>query len=485
MCDRYLDEIRKWEKISRSLEPESGQRRVLADRAFRYAERFLETIDSTPAFRSSMKESSALKDDPISEAPSSIESLLNQIREQVDGPGLNPASGGDLGYIPGGGIYPSALGDYLAAVTNRYAGIAFASPGAAGMERMLIRWMASLIGFPESAGGDLTSGGSIANLVGVVSAREAHGIQAKDFHRAVVYLTRHTHHSVEKALRIAGMTECVKREIEVDNSHRMEVAALRESVDRDAKARLIPWMIVASAGTTDTGSVDPLGPIAELAGERNLWLHIDAAYGGFFILCREGSRILSGIDAGDSIVMDPHKGLFLPYGSGAVLVRDSERLREAHLYRARYMQDVGEVSDEYSPADHSPELSRHFRGLRFWLPLKLFGVAAFRACLEEKLLLARYFYERIRKVNGFEVGPFPELSVVVCRYLPPTGDPNEFNRKLAKEIQKDGRVFLSSTTLEGKFVLRLAILGFRTHLDTIDLALELLQKKARYLVESS
>ncbi|MFQ5903661.1 MAG: pyridoxal phosphate-dependent decarboxylase family protein [Candidatus Binatia bacterium] len=476
-----MNRIQHFEAVARRLEPDSKRREFLFRQVFQYCEEFLDTIHESPAFHSSFGGRPNLEDSPISEDPIDIQSALELIRNHVDRPGLNPASGGHLAYIPGGGLYPSSLGDYLAGVTNRYAGVFFTGPGAVRMERILLKWMADLLNYPDTAGGDLTSGGSIANLVGIVCAREASGIQAKDYHRTVVYLTRHIHHSVEKALRIAGMKESIQRYIEVDETYRMRTDVLEAAISQDERAGFIPWIIFSSAGTTDTGAIDPLDRIGDIANRKGLWFHIDAAYGGFFLLCEDGRKILKGIDKGDSVVMDPHKGLFLPYGSGAVLVKSRRVLHDAHVGQPHYLQDARERVDEDSPADHSPELTRHFRGLRLWLPLKLFGVAPFRACLEEKRLLARYFFNEIQKVNGFEVGPFPELSVVTYRYVPKRGDANEFNRRLIQEVQKDGRIFLSSTILDGKFVLRLAVLSFRTHLDWIDLALKVLWEKVRFL----
>jgi glutamate/tyrosine decarboxylase-like PLP-dependent enzyme len=394
---------------------------------------------------------------------------------------LNPASGGHLGYIPGGGIYYSALGDYLAAIFNRYSGIYFAGPGAVRMEHMLIDWMSEIVGLPKTAGGNLTSGGSIANLIGIVAGRDAQNIKAKDFDQSVIYLTAQVHHSVDKAIRIAGLKECVLRYIPMDLNYRMDALQLERQIAADKKSGLNPFLIIASAGTTDTGSVDPLMVIAQISKQNNLWLHVDGAYGAFFVLCDDGKKILRSMEEADSLVMDPHKGLFLPYGSGAVLVRDKQKLFDSFWYQANYMQDALKAQDELSPADISPELTKHFRGLRLWLPLKLVGVAPFRAALEEKLLLARYFYDEIKKIEGFEVGPFPDLSVVTYRYVPKNGDANKFNEMLVKEVQKDGRVFLSSTMLDGKYILRLAVLSFRTHLDTINLTLQILKEKIRLL----
>lgn len=334
------------------------------------------------------------------------------------------------------GLYASALADYVAAVTNPYSGLYFASPGAVRMERVLLGWMANFLGYPATAAGDLTSGGSIANLVGIVTAREAHALKAKDFGRAVVYLGEQSHHSIDKALRIAGLEESVKRFVPLDGRHRMRPEALEEAVESDTKAGLYPWLISATAGTTDTGAVDPLADLAEIAQHRGLWLHVDGAYGASFALTGQGKRALRGIERADSVVLDPHKGLFLPYGSGTVLVKEGRYLLDAHHYGASYLQDMDTLAsgDEISPADLSPELTRPFRALRLWLPLKLAGVAPFRAALEEKLLLARHFHERMRFEEGFEVGPAPDLSIVTFRYLPERGDPNAFNRKLINAV---------------------------------------------------
>ena len=473
------DRLKELEARARALEPGPEERQSLLDLVVAYCERFLERLPELPAFELTEDKGIGLYDAPVSEDPVALEALLNLLDHNVVRPGLNPASAGHLGYIPGGGIYPSALGDYIAAVTNRYAGVFFPGPGAVRMENMLLDWMAELVGYPPSAAGSLSSGGSIANLGGIVTARDAHDLKARDFERSVIYMTEHVHHSVDKAIRIAGLGESVRTIVPLDAGRRMDPETLEKAILKDKAAGLIPWLVVASAGTADTGAVDPLGPIGEIASRHSLWFHIDGAYGAFFALCEEGKKILRGMDRSHSIVMDPHKGLFLPYGTGAVLVKEGKHLSNAHYYDAHYMQDAARSRDELAPADLSPELSKHFRALRFWLPVKLFGVRPFRAALEEKLLLARYFYEKIQAVDGFEVGPYPDLSVVTFRYLPQQGDADAFNQRLTDEIQKDGRIFLSTTQLDGRFVLRLAVLSFRTHLDTIDLTLEILKEKIK------
>jgi len=471
------DQIKHLEKIALLLEPSSEVRAALLRKVVQYADDFIDNIYSMPAFVPTEDKGRGIFDSPISENGIDIDSIIKLIKDNVDRPGLNPASGGHLGYIPGGGIYYSALGDYLAAIMNRYAGIFFAGPGAVRMEQMLLDWMAEAVGYPKNSGGNLTSGGSIANLIGIVAARDAQNVKSRDFERSVIYLTEQVHHSVDKAIRIAGLKECIIRFVSMDLKYRMDADSLEQMIVSDKKSGLNPFLIISSAGTTDTGAVDPMETIGEIARQHELWHHIDGAYGAFFVLCDEGKRILKGIRNSDSLVMDPHKGLFLPYGSGAVLVKDKQKMFDSFRYQANYMQDALKEKEELSPADISPELTKHFRGLRLWLPLRLLGIAPFRAALEEKILLARYFYEEIQKIEGFQVGCFPDLSVVTYRFIPEKGDADKFNELLIKEIQNDGRVFISSTMLDGKFTLRLAVLSFRTHISTIDLTLKILREK--------
>lgn len=479
------DSIHRLEAAAAPLEPDSERRHDLMRDVALFAEDFLERLPELPAYCETEDKGIGLYETPISENSRDLSILLEHLDRDVVRPGLNPASAGHLGYIPGGGIYASALGDYLAAVTNRYAGVFFPSPGAVRMENMLLDWMRDLVGYPaETAAGNLTSGGSIANLIGVVTAREGFGLSPRDIERAVIYSTEQAHHSVGKAIRIAGLGSAVTRRVALDEGYRMNVEALAGSVAEDRASGLVPFLVIASAGTTDTGVVDPVDEIAEVAASAGLWLHVDAAYGGFFLLCEEGRKAIGRLDHSHSLVMDPHKTLFLPYGTGAVLVRDRGPLLSSHHYSAHYMQDTLKVRDELSPADLSPELTKHFRGLRLWMPLLLHGLAPFRAALEEKMLLARYFYEQLASRPGFELGPYPALSVVVFRYLPRKGEPDEFNRKLVESIHRDGRVFLSSTLLDGRFTLRLAVVSVRTHLETIHLTLEVLDEKIRELEES-
>lgn len=474
------DRLIELERSARLLEPSSEMRREARAQVIAYTEDFLDNIQAAKAYVANAGKGEGLLDSPISEEGIGVEAAIDMIRANIDTPGLNPASGGHLGYIPGGGIYYSALADYMVDVSNRYAGVFYASPGAVRMENMLIRWLCDLVGYPAEASGNLTTSGSLANMIAIVAARDGRDIKSTNIPRSVIYLSEQTHHSIDKAIRVAGLGECIVRYIRLDDKFRMIPAELAESMDSDKAAGLNPFLVVASAGTTDVGAIDPLTEIGEIARSKDLWYHVDAAYGGSFILTEEGKAKLKGLEAADSLIIDPHKGLFLPYGLGVVLVKNVRDLQRSYGFDAHYMQDAFAAPDELSPAELSPELTKHFRGLRLWLPLKLHGLAPFRACLEEKLLLARYFHREVQKL-GFESDLEPELSVVTYRYVTSGPEQDEFNRQLLTEVINDGRVFISSTMLNGKFTLRFACLSFRTHLATVDTLLAVLREAVERL----
>ncbi len=481
MISELTEQIKQSQWAARALEPDHDRRKEANDIVQEYAEAFLEKLRDTKTYIQAGYDDATLSDTDFSH-PHDIDRVIHLLEKHMENPGINPAHGGHLGYIPGGGLYAAALGDYLADVTNKYAGVFFASPGAVRIENALIEWTAKLVGYEKGFGGNITSGGSIANLVAVTTARDAKQLKAKDFDRAVVYTTKQVHHCIDKALIIAGLRECVVRYIETDAQWRIVPAALQQQVEEDKNQGLLPFMIVANAGSTDVGAIDPLQEISAIAKQHGLWLHVDAAYGGYFLLLDEYKEKMKSISEADSVVLDPHKGLFLPYGTGIVLVKQLKHLQNAFAYEANYMQDTVAMTDSISPADVSPELSKHFRGLRMWLPLKLYGEQAFRDCLQEKMLLTKYFTNKVQEL-GYEIICEPEMTVVAYRFVPQTGDANEFNKKLMDAMHKDGEIFISSTMLDGKFVLRFACLSFRTHIEHVDKLLAMLRRHKEELLK--
>jgi glutamate/tyrosine decarboxylase-like PLP-dependent enzyme len=459
------------------LEPGPRERVALAAAAIAHSERFLGELAEGPTYRGAGDPFGGPLDPEFDEDGRPADVALDYLDRCVDRPGITTASPRFMGYVPGGGLFHSAIGDFLAAASNKYAGFAPAAPGAVRMENATVAWLARTIGFPDTAAGTLTSGGSMANLAAIVAAREA---QDEDGGGAV-YLSATAHHCIDKALRIAGRARAPRRLIATDERHRMRADSLAEALERDRAEGVRPWLVVASAGTVDTGAVDPLDDIADLCERHGAWLHVDGAYGGLFMLCEEGRSVLAGIERADTVALDPHKTLFLPYGTGAVVARDGRFLLDAFSASADYIRPFAETEVGPSPGDLSPELTRHFRALRLWLPLQLAGVRAFRAAQSEKIALARYFHRQLSAMPGWETGAPPDLSIVAFRYRPGKGDPDDFNRRLLQRLQEEGRVFLSGTRIDGTDWLRCAILSFRTHLEHVDEALEVLARLAAEL----
>ena len=408
----------------------------------------------------------------------SLETLLARLAPAI-AKSYNAAGPGYLAYIPGGGLYASALADFIACAVNRYVGVAQAAPVLARIEETAVRWLADVMGYPPQAGGILTSGGSLSNFSAIVTAREAR--LPEDFSKGRLYLTGETHHCVTKAARLAGLPRAAVRVLPVDARRRLLPGALEQAVREDRERGLAPFLVVASVGTTNTGAIDPLRDVLEIARAHGLWVHADAAYGGFFRLAAGGERLMDGIEDCDSITLDPHKGLFLPYGTGCLLVRDREALLRAHRESAEYLQDVAGAPGGVSFADLSPELSRDFRGLRLWLPLQLHGLGAFREQLREKLDLARLAYEELRADPHFEMLDEPQLSVVAFRLRGPAGEADAKGAQLLRRVNARGRVFLSSTRIDGRYVLRICVLSFRTHEDRVRDAITALREEARAL----
>ncbi len=468
-----IRQISELEKVSLNLEPDVAFRNEISTKASSYVNDYLDSLANMKAYVDG--ECAHLKSLKVGDNPKQFDDLLAILKDEVNRVGINSSSGAGFAYVPSGGIWASSVADMLAAATNRYAGVYFSSPGAVIIENQMIRWLSSIAGYPQTAHGNLTSGGSIANLTAIQTARDKYRIDSTNVKKAVIYFTGHAHHCIHKAVHILGLDEIIRRTVRMDSEFRMDSDNLEEMMHRDVEEGLHPFLVVATAGTTDTGAIDPLEKIADLCEKFGAWFHVDAAYGGFFMLLEETRKQFKGVERSNSLVMDPHKGIFLPFGVGAVLVRDGKALLESNLERASYMQDALGY-DEISPADSGIELTRHFRGLRMWLPLHLHGVNAFRANLREKLLLARYFYGEIKDM-GFETGPEPELSIVLFRY--PGNDKERVNKQLLDLIRVDGKVLFSSTTINGEFWIRCAIMSFRSHLREIRLALDVIGENVK------
>ena len=417
--------------------------------------RFLDTLPEQPMARLDGSRKLARRmDEPCPTEGEPFARLLARIVDHVTPISLNCASGGYLAFVPGGGLPHAAVADLISGVINRYTGIWMPAPGWVQLEISVIRWMCEWVGFGPDAGGVLTSGGSLANLQALVAARDA-GAQ-------VVYATALTHHCVAKSAHVVGLPVV---EVPMDAAFRMDPTQIPSR----------PGVVVASAGTTSVGSVDPLPQLAEVCTRYGHWLHVDGAYGGCFVLTERGRAVLEGLDRADSIVLDPHKGLFLPYGTGALLVKDRERLRKAFTLAANYMPKPSDNEDFWDFHDLGPELSRPARGLRLWLPLKMHGVGAFSDALDEKLDLARQAHEGLAALPVVEMVTGCPLSLFAFRVRD-----DETTRRVLRAVNERQRVFLTGATLpDGRFVGRVCVLSFRTHQQHIDALLEDLEAAIR------
>jgi aromatic-L-amino-acid decarboxylase len=380
---------------------------------------------------------------------------------------------GYLAYIPGGGLYPAALADFIADTTNRYTGLWQAAPALVQLEANALDWIRDWMGFPPEARGLFTTGGSMATFNAIVCARERY--LGAEIRRGVLYTSDQAHHSVLKSSKLAGIMPDRVRAIESDDRYRMRMEPLRDAIAADRRAGLTPFAVVSSAGTTNTGAVDPLDLVADLCAAEGVWHHIDGAYGAFFHLCDELRDTLRGLSRADSLTLDPHKGMFLPYGTGALLVRDGAVLRAAHAADAPYLPAIPHPGDFYDPSQYGPDLSRGFPGLRVWLSVKLFGTAAFRAAVTEKRDLAVETARRVAALPHIVIDAPPELSLFAFHLTWPGAtreDEDRATRALMDQTTRRGRVMVSGCTTHGRFLGRVCVLNFRTHQAHIDALVE-------------
>jgi aromatic-L-amino-acid/L-tryptophan decarboxylase len=398
------------------------------------------------------------------------EALLDEIFLRHAPRSFTTAGPGYLAYVPGGGLFHAAVADLVADAVNRYTGVLAASPGLVQLEMNVIRWFAEIVGLPAEAGGYLTSGGSLANLGALVTARIDR--LGESFLDGTIYVSDQVHHCVAKAARLAGIPRSNLRVLPAGTDFHLSPASVEAAIAEDRAQGRRPFLLVASAGTTNTGAVDPLPELAAVAARHGLWFHVDGAYGGFFCLTERGRRRLAGIELADSVVLDPHKGLFLPYGTGALLVRDRAALKAAHSEFADYMPAIQDDLALMDPCESSPELSKPFRGLRVWLPFKMHGVEPFRRNLDEKLDLAAWIAERLGELPRLEILAAPELSTLAFA-VRDAERADALTEVLHAAINRRGRVHLTATRLhDRRYAIRICVLSFRTHLERMQACLE-------------
>ncbi|MBM4060864.1 MAG: 5-histidylcysteine sulfoxide synthase [Planctomycetes bacterium] len=406
---------------------------------------------------------------PLPEHGEPLEPLVRRVLDEVAPDGQVVGHPGYLAYVAGAGNLISVLGHSLALAVNSFTGNHHTAPAMVHLEDQVLRWFAAIVGYPEQAGGVLTSGSSLALLSAVVAARER---ARAPWDKARIYVSDQTHHAVGKALFAAGFTR-ENLVVLPSRDYRLDVERLAERLAADRARGLVPVLVVASAGSTNTGRVDPLADVAELCARHGVFCHCDAAYGGFFRLLPE-AWCLRGIELSDTVSLDPHKSLAIPYGTGALLARSLDDLRFPRGLDDSYMPPVT-AGLRYEYGDLGPELSRDPRGLPVWLAIRSFGIGAFRANLREKWQLARRLATAIEATAGLELLTAPDLSILTFRAR---GEGDQRTQALLAAVNRSGRWFLTTCRLDGRLAIRACLLGFRCDAASVDGLVDLLRAEA-------
>lgn len=481
------DELRQ--RLAQPLaHPDAGQLRQAADQVSGWLLHHFASLPEQPLGKpASRAEMERLLREPPPEEGAEFAQVLADFQDKVAPHALRTNHPRFFAFVPGAPTFLSVLGDFLCAGTNFFAGVWAEAAGPTQVELVVLDWFKDFLGYPPQAQGLLTGGGSEANLLALIVARER--LAFADRPRAVLYVSDHRHSSLDRAAWAIGLHPDQVRVVPT-TAGRLEPSALRDQVHRDRAAGRLPWAVAANAGSTSTGAVDPLNLLADYCPTAGLWLHVDAAYGWPAVLTSEGRQLLTGIHRADSITLDPHKWFGQTFEAGCLLVRDGPRLSEAFACRADYLQDVAAAGDEVNFCDRGLALTRRFRALKIWLSVKTLGVGWYRLLVDRCCRLADLAEALLRERSDFQVLAPRQLSIVCFRYRPPSwrgGLPQEeevldrVNRQIVQELLAGGKAFLSSTRLEGKVALRFCFINWRTTAADVEETIQLVAALGRRL----
>lgn len=457
--------------------PDVGELRSSADQTVAWLLEHFATLPTQSIGRTASPEQmKGLLGESAPEQGADFASVLRDFDQKVAANAFRVNHPRFLAFVPGAPSFVSVLGDMLCAGTNFFAGVWLEAAGPSEVELVVLDWFRSWLGMPVGTRGVLTGGGSEATLTALHAARET--LPHDDRPRAILYCADQRHRSIDRAGRILGLAPEQIRHVPADAGYRLSVTALRRALEMDRAAGKRPWAVVATAGTTSTGAIDPLAELAEICQDQGLWLHVDAAYGWSAALLP--ARPLRGIEHADSVTLDPHKWFAQCFEAGCVLVRDGRKLFDAFATYADYMQDVEAKGEEINFADHGIALTRRFRALKIWLSVKVLGLAWYRELVQRCVRLAEYAEGRLLQAGCFEILSPPQLSILCFRYRPPGNTGSEatldtINERILKELRADGRAFISSTRLSGRLALRFCFVNWRTTAADVDLVVSLLQ----------
>ena len=417
-----------------------------------------------------------------------FDGLLKVFRETIIPFSRQNAHPRMFGYVQSPGTAIAAFADLLASALNANLTVWRSAPAPVELERLTIDWIRQILGFNADAGGLFVSGGSMANFAALATARQTKNCSMD---RLRIYASSETHFSIAKAAALLGIGRENVQHVGIDERFRMRVDDLVAKITADLKAGSVPFCVVANAGTVNTGAVDPLAEIREVADRFQIWMHVDGSYGAFAVLAKSVRDLFAGLERADSIALDPHKWLYLPLDVGCVIYRDPEIARAAFTHEAEYTRIIGEEADEaFAYWDYGPELSRRFRAFKVWMLLKGVGLDSLSEAIENNIACARYLESMVRASDDFEMAAPVELSIFCFRYVPAQlrGELPEaidaFNERLLIALQRDGSSYLSNATLSSRFALRGCVLNYRTTLRDMEILLDDLRRVAKTLPTS-
>jgi aromatic-L-amino-acid decarboxylase len=450
---------------------------------------YYQTLPTRPVVLASTSQAiRAQLDEPLPQAGCDFESLLDTFDDVIAKYSRHNGHPRFFGYVSSPGTPVTAVGSMLSASLNANVTCWRSSPAGTELEHITINWLKEMLGYPAEAGGLFTSGGSMANFAALAAARSAKapanvvrdGVAANG-KKMCTYVSVEGHFSIRKAAGQLGLGEANVRAVPTNALLQIDLGELERLVEQDLAAGHLPFCVVANAGTTATGAFDPIGALADFAHRYGLWLHVDAAYGGFAALAPSARHFFERVAEADSVALDPHKWLYLPVGCGCVLYRDPAWARAAFGHDAEYTRPIGFGQDEsFAFWDYGPELSRPFRALDLWLLIKYAGAARLAEAIEGNMACARHLEDLVKGSDDFEMLAPVVLSIFCFRYAPKgyDGDLNALNERLLVALQHGGSTYLSNAQIGGQFALRGCVLNYRTTLEDMETVLDDVRRAA-------
>ncbi len=447
---------------------------------------YLESIEDKPVFpNADPKFINGLFEGPLPDRPETFEELLQELREKLLPYCTHVGHPGYMGLITPSPNPVGIVGDFICSALNQNLGVYSIGPSAVAMERQTVRWLTDLAGYDKQAGGNLTSGGMMANFIALKLARDwASGDRAQHNgvqQRWAVYGSEERHVSVDKSVDAIGLGRTAYRAISTDAEFRVRIDALEAALEQDKKAGIQPMCIVGMFGTTNTGAVDDIRALRQVADREGMWLHADAAYGGGMLLSRDFAMRNAGLELADSITIDPHKWFYAPLDAGAVLVKDESRLTTSFGMKPAYLTDEMEGAKErYQYYVHGFEQSRRFRSLKVWMSFKRYGAQQIGKWIDNNVRQAHHLYALVKDDAEFEAASDPPMSAICIRYRPVReGDALRLHAEVAERVERSGKFWIGTTELKGRMWFRINPVNFRTRAEHMEQLLDLLRLECR------